>query len=88
LERYQITHDDLVECHNSLLAQLLQSDGKKSFQGVNFLTYRGPLGTIIVQHHYERMLQDYNNDRIYDRFEITTEQGKRSISTYTNAYSL
>ncbi|WP_332693156.1 DUF2777 family protein [Halalkalibacter lacteus] len=88
LERYQITHDDLVECHNSLLAQLLEASEKKSFQGVNFLTYRGPQGIILVQHHYERTLQNYNNDRIYDRFEFTTEQGKRSISTYTNAYSL
>ncbi|MFC0470222.1 DUF2777 family protein [Halalkalibacter kiskunsagensis] len=88
LERYKITHNDLVKCHNSLLLQLLGSNEKKSFHGVNFLTYKGPDGIVLVQHHYERTLQNYNNDKIYDRFEFTTDQGKRSISTYTNAYSL
>ncbi|MFC0559953.1 DUF2777 family protein [Halalkalibacter alkalisediminis] len=87
LAHHQLQHDDLVECHNSLLTQLLDGDGQKSFKGVNFLTYNGADGIVHVQHHYERELHRYKNDKVYDRFEFTTEQGKRSIVTYTNEYS-
>ena len=87
LAYHQLQHDDLVDCHNSLLTQLLDGDGQKSFKGVNFLSYNGEHGVVYVQHHYERELRRYKNDKVYDRFEFTTEQGKRSIVTYTNEYS-
>ncbi|KHF40277.1 DUF2777 family protein [Halalkalibacter okhensis] len=87
LAHFQLTHDDLVDCHNSLLTQLLNTQNQKTFRGANFLQYKGTKGMILVQHHYERTLNDDKNDRIYDRFEFTTDQGKRAIATYTNEYS-
>ncbi|ARK30373.1 DUF2777 family protein [Halalkalibacter krulwichiae] len=88
LAHYQLTHKDLLECHNSLLTQLLSTDKKTSFKGVNFLTYKGNDELVIVQHHYERELRNYKSDRVYDRFEFTSDKGKRSIVTYSNEYSL
>ncbi|MDT8859944.1 DUF2777 domain-containing protein [Alkalihalobacillus sp. MEB130] len=88
LDHFGVSHYDLIECHNSLLSQLLLAETEKSFKGVNFLTYKGSNGIILVQHHYERTLLHYKNDKIYDRFEFTTEHGKRAIATYTNEYSL
>ncbi|GAE25007.1 hypothetical protein JCM9140_976 [Halalkalibacter wakoensis JCM 9140] len=87
LAHFGLTHEDLIECHNSLLTQLLETTGKKSFKGVNFLLYKGQAETIVVQHHYDRTLSNVATDLIYDRFEFTTEKGKRAISTYTNEYS-
>ncbi|MCL7745977.1 DUF2777 family protein [Halalkalibacter alkaliphilus] len=88
LEHFQLTHEDLVDCHNSLLTQLLNTKDQRTFRGANFLLYKSPEGMILVQHHYERTLHHYKNDRIYDRFEFTTDQGKRAIATYTNEYSI
>ncbi|MET3504379.1 DUF2777 family protein [Halalkalibacter oceani] len=87
LQSFGVSHDHLVDCHNALLTQFLLSEGRTSFQGVNFLTYRGSQGIIMVQHHFDRKLHNQKNDEIYDRFEFTTEQGKRSIVTYTNEFS-
>ncbi|WP_088102143.1 DUF2777 family protein [Halalkalibacter urbisdiaboli] len=87
LQAHGLSHDDITHCHNSLLGQLLYSQGKTEFKGVNFLTYKGKQGIVMVQHHYERTLVDSGNDEIYDRFEFTTELGKRSIVTYTNEFS-
>ncbi|WP_157800992.1 DUF2777 family protein [Bacillus solitudinis] len=87
LTTHQLTHDDLTHCHNSLLSQLLYSEGRSSFKGVNFLTFKGKQGMVMVQHHYDRTLVEEANDEIYDRFEFTTEFGKRSIVTYTNEFS-
>ncbi|GAF67063.1 hypothetical protein BTS2_3971 [Bacillus sp. TS-2] len=88
LKTYELSHLDLIECHNTLLRQLLEHDHKNEFSGVNFLTYKNKNGIIMVLHHYERILSRNNEDKIYDRFEFTTENGKRSIFTYTNEYSL
>ncbi|WP_227936256.1 DUF2777 family protein [Alkalihalobacillus deserti] len=88
LAHHHLKHEDLVECHNSLLSQLLDAVGQKTFTGVNFLTYSGTKGLFLVQHHYERELHKYKNDKVYDRFEFTSEQGTRSIVTYTNEYSI
>lgn len=87
LETHGLTHENIVDCHNALLGQLLRANGKKTFQGVNFLTFRGHQGLIMVQHHFDRKLHDDAEDDIYDRFEFTTEQGKRAIVTYTNEFS-
>ncbi|GAE34627.1 DUF2777 family protein [Halalkalibacter akibai] len=87
LHAYQMKHDHLIECHNTLLSQLLKVDGQKSFKGVNFLTYKNNADLVIVQHHYERELHNHKKDKVYDRFEFTTNQGKRSVVMYTNEYS-
>lgn len=87
LEVYDLAHGNVVHCHNSLLVQLLTSDNQEKFNGVNFITYQNTAITIIVQHHYERHLMENGNDKIYDRFELTTDKGKRSILTYTNEFS-
>lgn len=88
LQYHHVTHDHLIHCHNSLLVKLLHSQKMTSFKGVNFLTYNSPNGVLLVQHHYERSLQRANNEKIYDRFEFTTETGERSIITYTNEFSI
>ncbi|WP_017727961.1 DUF2777 family protein [Halalkalibacterium ligniniphilum] len=84
-----ISHDHMVHCHNSLLIKLLQSNGdaQQSFSGVNFIAYLSTQGMILVQHHYERKLVENGTDEIYDRFEFTSDSGKRSIITYTNEFS-
>ncbi|MFC5714291.1 DUF2777 family protein [Thalassorhabdus alkalitolerans] len=81
------TEKDLVKCHNRLLHELLARDAETSFQGVNFLMFQKNSSTLIVQHHYERTLQQNSPDSIFDRFEFTTDQGARSIITYSNALS-
>ncbi|ADC51208.1 hypothetical protein BpOF4_15795 [Alkalihalophilus pseudofirmus OF4] len=87
LKDYHIDHKDLIDCHNSLLLQLLQSNGQKSFKGVNFLTYRTHTGQIIVQHHYERTLNEDASDHVFDRYEFTSDNGKRSVVTYVSNIS-
>ncbi|SDH42961.1 DUF2777 family protein [Alteribacillus bidgolensis] len=82
---FERTH--LEDCHNRLLYELLQAEGTSSFKGVNFLTFRKPGKTLLIQHHYERILRTHSQDYVFDRFECTTDSGERSISTYTNAYS-
>ncbi|MFB5661733.1 DUF2777 family protein [Alteribacillus sp. HJP-4] len=81
------TLDQLDQCHNHLLQQLLHSDGIASFQGVNFISFQNNYKTLMVQHHYERELKQDNQDFVFDRFEFTTDEGERSISSYTNIYS-
>ncbi|WP_185819613.1 DUF2777 family protein [Salibacterium salarium] len=87
VEDIGFTRDDLIHCHNRLLYELLQSEGASSFKGVNFLTFQKSGKTLIVQHHYERTLKAESQDYVYDRFEYTTDDGERRISTYTSAYS-
>ncbi|WP_100372766.1 DUF2777 family protein [Bacillus sp. FJAT-45037] len=84
LNEYGLTHHHLIDCHNSLLLQLLEATGQTSFKGVNFLTYRSMNGQVIIQHHYERELNEKENDQIFDRFEITSDCGKRSVVTYVS----
>ncbi|MGY4690051.1 DUF2777 family protein [Salibacterium sp. K-3] len=87
LEDFGFSRSDLMDCHNRLLYELLQSEGASSFSGVNFLTFQSKSATLIVQHHYERILKSDAQDYVYDRFEYTADNGVRRISTYTSAYS-
>ncbi|MFB4163357.1 DUF2777 family protein [Alteribacillus sp. JSM 102045] len=87
IRSFGFNQNNLVDCHNRLLYELLQSEGTSSFKGVNFLTFRKPGKTLLIQHHYERTLHTDSPDYVFDRFECTTDNGERSISTYTNAYS-
>lgn len=87
LQSFGLSHENIEFCHNALLQQLLQATAERSFKGVNFLTYRGDRGVVTVQHHFERTINENADDEIYDRFEFTTDQGERSIVTYTNAFS-
>ncbi|SDH05729.1 Protein of unknown function [Alteribacillus persepolensis] len=77
----------LEDCHNRLLYELLQSENTSRFKGVNFITFRKSGKTLLIQHHYERELKTNTPDYVFDRFECTTDNGERSVSTYTNAYS-
>ena len=43
--------------------------------------------TVVVQHHYERQLVENGMDKIFDRFELTSNLGKRTIITYNNEFS-
>lgn len=79
--------DDLVECHNHLLYQLMQEPEETSFTGVNFLYFRKQQSVLIVQHHYERNLHADDEDYVFDRFEITTDKGVRNLFIYTNSFA-
>ncbi|WP_240375530.1 DUF2777 family protein [Bacillus piscicola] len=85
IETYGFTIENLANCHNRLLYELLQADGLTSFKGVNFITLQRPGRTLFIQHHYERTLHEHHPDYVYDRFECTSDDGERQISTYTNA---
>lgn len=87
LNKFGLSHHHLINCHNELLLQLLAANGEKKFSGVNFLFYQKGVTTVVIQHHYERQLVDHGNDIIYDRFEITSNRGKRCIVTYTNEFT-
>ncbi len=87
LQKFGLTHEDLVDCHNTLLAQFLTAKGERTFKGVNFLTYRNHKSFVVVQHHYERTLNDNKDDEIYDRFEFTSSNGERAIATFTNVFT-
>ncbi|SFE35444.1 DUF2777 family protein [Alteribacillus iranensis] len=87
LQAFGFTTKHMVDCHNRLLYELLQAEGMASFKGVNFITFKKTGKTLFVQHHYERTLYEDQPDFVYDRFECTTDEGKRRIATYTNAYT-
>lgn len=87
LKIYNLNHKHLISCHNQLLVQLLQANGEKHFSGVNFMLYQKGEKTVVVQHHYERQLVEDGMDKIFDRFELTSNLGKRTIITYNNEFS-
>ncbi|WP_078553343.1 DUF2777 family protein [Alkalihalobacterium alkalicellulosilyticum] len=85
LGTFELTHDNIVYCHNSFTNHPLQES--LAIVGVNFITYQTKEQVVSVQHHYERKVVNAHQDVIYDRFEFTTESGKRSIIMYTNEFS-
>ncbi|AST97731.1 DUF2777 family protein [Shouchella clausii] len=86
LQLHDVSHRDLIHCYNSLLEQLLNGENETSFQGVNFLTFQTDEHFVLVQHHFKRNLTLESGQPVYDRFEFTTDKGKRTISLYTNAF--
>ncbi len=83
LKKFKMSHDDCVNCHNTLLNQYLSTDDEKIFRGVNFVSYQRSGETLLIQHHYEREISDDGEDITYDRFEFTNDKGKRLLMTYT-----
>ncbi|WNF38090.1 DUF2777 family protein [Bacillaceae bacterium IKA-2] len=83
LKKYQMSHNNYVNCHNALLNQYLDSEEAKHFKGVNFISYQKAGVTLLIQHHYERDISDNGEDVTYDRFEYTSNKGKRLLMTYT-----
>lgn len=86
LKTNHLTHKQMINCHNSLVGQLLFTSEQKEFIGTNFITYKDHNDMIIIQHHYERKLNE-GLDTVYDRFELTSSRGIRSIVTYTNSFT-
>ncbi|MBG9784557.1 DUF2777 family protein [Shouchella lehensis] len=89
LALHHVSHKDLIHCYNALIDQLFHSESTTTFRGVNFLTYQTDDQFVLVQHHFKRELrsqQQPSKDTVYDRFEFTTDKGKRTIALYTNAY--
>ncbi|WP_216829183.1 DUF2777 family protein [Alkalihalobacterium elongatum] len=86
LKTNNLSHKQVINCHNSLVGQLLFSSEQKEFIGTNFITYKNDNEMIIIQHHYERVL-NVGLDTVYDRFELTSSTGLRSIVTYTNSFT-
>ncbi|HHY20679.1 MAG TPA: DUF2777 family protein [Bacilli bacterium] len=87
LQQFQIGHEHLLSCHNTLLSQLVNETKQQKFSGTNFILYERDNEVVSVQHHYERLLKEVENDLTYDRFELTSGSGKRYIITYTNEAS-
>ncbi|MCT8138951.1 DUF2777 family protein [Anaerobacillus sp. CMMVII] len=83
IQKFRMSHDHCVTCHNTLLNQYLASEEEKKFIGVNFISYQKGSETLLVQHHYERDINEDGDDITYDRFEFTNDQGKRLLMTYT-----
>ncbi|GAF14418.1 LOW QUALITY PROTEIN: hypothetical protein JCM19045_3732 [Bacillus sp. JCM 19045] len=89
LALHNVGHNDLIHCYNALLDQLFNLDKTTAFEGVNFLTFQTDEQFVLVQHHFKRHLAtraDLNKETIYDRFEFTTDKGKRTIALYTNTF--
>ncbi|WP_078428452.1 DUF2777 family protein [Alkalihalobacterium alkalinitrilicum] len=86
LKTNALSHNQVLTCHNSLIRQLLFTSEQKEFSGTNFITYQAQHDIFVIQHHYERKLND-GIDTVYDRFELTSSTGKRSIVTYTNSFT-
>lgn len=87
LQKLGIGHEHSVYCHNSLLIQLLSSFSHKSFSGVNFISYANGTSQFVVQHHYERTIRENEPDITFDRFEFTSDQGERVLTTYVTQFS-
>ncbi|MBB5173608.1 DUF2777 family protein [Texcoconibacillus texcoconensis] len=87
MQRLGINHEHCMYCHNSLLIQLLSSIEEQEFSGVNFISYANENQQFIVQHHYERTIQDEEDDITFDRFEFTSDSGERLITTYATQVS-
>ncbi|AXF54931.1 DUF2777 family protein [Salicibibacter kimchii] len=81
---YGFQRKHMVQCHNTLLRQLLQSEEDQHFQGVNFMTFQKNNAFLTIQHRFERILHSDRDDYIYDRFECTSERNERQVITYTN----
>ncbi|QQK76069.1 DUF2777 family protein [Salicibibacter cibarius] len=84
LHYYGFQRKHMVQCHNTLLRQLLQSEEDQHFQGVNFMTFQKNDAFLTIQHRFERVLHSDRDDYIYDRFECTSENNERQVMTYTN----
>ncbi|MGO4886955.1 DUF2777 family protein [Anaerobacillus sp. MEB173] len=87
LDTFGIDHEQCIQCHNTLLIQLLNTHQQTVFKGVNFITYHNGRQVLLVQHHYEREIIEDGNDITFDRFEFTSDNGKRTITTYSNEYT-
>lgn len=87
LSKLGIDHENLVYCHNSLLIQLLSATKNNHFSGVNFISYANSTTQFIVQHHYERTINEEEEDVTYDRFEFTSDTGERILTTYATHVS-
>ncbi|NJP38880.1 DUF2777 family protein [Alkalicoccus luteus] len=84
LKQAGLTHDDCIYCHNSLLVQMLEHPGENDLNGVNFISFQDHTRQFMIQHHYRRKLHDDRADEVFDRFEITSDDGRRSISVYSS----
>lgn len=87
LRKLGIDHENLVYCHNSLLIQLLSAGKNDSFTGVNFISYANTTNQFVVQHHYERTIDENGEDVTYDRFEFTSDKGERILTAYATHIS-
>lgn len=87
LAKLGVGHEHAVYCHNSLLLKLLHAQKTDEMSGVNFISYALDHKQFVVQHHYERQSFDQTPDKAYDRFEFTSDDGVRIITTYANALS-
>jgi len=87
LQKLGIGHEHSVYCHNTLLIQLLSSFSNQKYSGVNFISYANGTNQFVVQHHYERTIRNNEPDITFDRFEFTSDQGKRVLTTYATQFS-
>ncbi|MDQ0255237.1 hypothetical protein J2S74_002619 [Evansella vedderi] len=87
LKKFGIGHEHSVFCHNSLLVQLLSSLNQKNVTGVNFISYSKGKNQFVVQHHYERTFRDKEDDITFDRFEFTSDNGERVLTTFATQFS-
>ncbi|UOE92274.1 DUF2777 family protein [Alkalihalobacillus sp. LMS39] len=83
---YGVCHENIWQCHNSLEKQM-QNGNRDDFRGVNFLMYKSESTVLVVQHHYERTAKHGAQEIRFDRFEMTTDTGVRSIMSYTNEFT-
>lgn len=87
LKKFGLGHEHCVFCHNSLLLQLLSSLNKDHLTGVNFISYANAKNQFVVQHHYERTYREYEDDITFDRFEFTSDNGERVLTSYATQFS-
>ncbi|WP_026673109.1 DUF2777 family protein [Alkalihalobacterium bogoriense] len=83
---YGLSHENIWQCHNSLEPQM-QNGNRNDFRGVNFLMYKNDATVLVVQHHYERTTKHDDQEVRFDRFEMTSDTGIRSIMSYTNEFT-
>ncbi|SDI27584.1 DUF2777 family protein [Natribacillus halophilus] len=81
---YGFQRKHMVQCHNTLLRQLLEAEEDRQFSGVNFIICQKNESFLMIQHRYERKLHSDRDDYVYDRFECTSDLNERQVITYTN----
>lgn len=84
LSQFGLHHEDVFMCHNAILQMPIDSVSSPfRISGTHFVNFHKNNMHVVLQHHFERTI-DENPGYRYDRFELTSNLGQRTVSVYTN----
>ena len=84
LADFGLQHEDIFLCHNAILQIPPKSvSSSTNISGTHLINFHKNNLHFVLQHHFER---NYDEKPVYryDRFELTSNTGQRTVSVYTN----